>query len=64
MAGGALDSFLNVAIPLLLIVVVVGWLWVKLIEPKIWPAIKKMMESNQDSNKVKPIKEIVYGDNL
>jgi large-conductance mechanosensitive channel len=58
-----LDSILNVIIPLLIIAVVIGFVWVKLLEPLIGKYFKKRGESEPSSGSG-TAKEIVYGDTI
>ena len=45
MASSTFDSILNILIPALLIIVVVGFIWIKFLEPWGMPLLKKMWAS-------------------
>ena len=57
-----LDSILNIAIPVLLIVVVCGFVWVKMLEPWFGNHLKRLWEWIKGSSQAQTttIKEIVY----
>ena len=58
----AFDDILNVGIPILLVIIVLGFLWVKMIRPWVVPIILSMWErfSNRPQTETKYGKDIVY----
>lgn len=59
---GTLDEVLNIGIPILLIVIVLGFLWVKFIEPWVVPMVVRLWEKMKgDPNQQQRYgKDIVY----
>jgi hypothetical protein len=58
--SSTLDSALNVIIPLLIVVVVIGFIWVKFLEPY----FGKYLKRNEGESFSNGPKEIVYGDTV
>ena len=57
----SLDDILNVAIPIILILIAVGFVWLKLLGPWLGPWLSKMWERlNNTEINVHRKKEIVY----
>lgn len=59
-----LDEILNFGIPALLVIIVLGFLWVKFIEPWVIPMIsrlwEKVNEKKEESEQKKYTKDILY----
>jgi uncharacterized membrane protein len=61
MAGGQLDAILNFAIPALLILIALGFVYTKFIKPWIVPHLIKFWEYLNDSQShTTHVKEIAY----
>ena len=58
--AGALDSFLNFLVPTLIIFVVIGFIWTKLLKPSMWPWIQSMLQGAKEQGEFARGKEIVY----
>lgn len=59
--AGTFDSVLNFIIPALIILIVIGFAWTKLIEPALWPFLKNMLGIGKEAaHDAKYGKEIVY----
>ena len=58
----ALDDILNVGVPILLIVIVLGFLWVKFIEPWVVPMVARLWEKmkGDGTQQTKYGKDIIY----
>jgi len=60
----SLDSFLNFAIPALIIIIIVGWLYIKLIKPFVVPFIKDVIhpksEEKEKEERTESVKTIEY----
>lgn len=57
----SLDSVLNFVIPAILIVIALGFIWTKFIEPWVLPHAKRFWEYLQGQNsKITRQKEVVY----
>lgn len=59
---GTFDDVLNIGIPALLIIIVVGFLWVKFIEPWVVPMFARLWEKmkGDGTQQTKYGKDIVY----
>ena len=53
------DSILNVLIPALVILCVVGFIWVKFLAPHLWPWLKGVLEGSKQHGEARG-KEIIY----
>lgn len=65
MAVSGLDEALNIGIPALLIIIVLGFVWTKFLEPFCWPVVLKMWAAMKAKNegedgRVTTGREIVY----
>jgi len=58
--AGTVDSILNFIVPTLIIVAVVGFIWIKLLAPSIWPWLKSMMDGAKGQGESAKGKEIIY----
>jgi len=62
-ATNTLDQIMNIVIPALLIIVVIGFVWTKFIEPWVLPMLIKLwdkMKGDPDKEHITHIKEITY----
>jgi len=58
---GTLDSILNVAVPVVLLLIVIGFLWVKLLSPFVVPMISKLIGNIKDKKQsISTKKEISF----
>jgi len=60
-----IDSVLNYGIPILLIIIVLGFIWIKFIQPYVLPMLQNLFEWMKGKNENKQTKysrEIIYGD--
>lgn len=57
---GALDSFLNFLVPTLIILIVVGFIWTKILSPVMYPWIRNMLDGAKERGELRRGKEIVY----
>ena len=55
-----IDSIMNFAVPTLIIFVVIGFIWTKLLSPSLGPWIKSLWDGAKGHDNTS--KEIVYGD--
>jgi len=58
--SGTLDSILNIAIPILLVLVVGGFVWIRFVEPWGMPLLRKMWAGMTGANLVKKNRVIEY----
>jgi len=58
--GGTVDSILNFIVPTLIIFVVIGFIWTRLLSPSLWPWMKGMLESAKEQGEARRGKEIIY----
>jgi len=61
---GTIDSILNFAVPALIIFVVIGFVWTKLLAPSLWPWMKGLLDGAKRTGDERRGKEIIYGDTL
>jgi len=62
--AGTLDSFLNFLVPTLIILVVIGFIWTRLLSPSIGPWLRSLWDSAGERGQQMRGKAIVYGDEL
>jgi len=60
MAG--IDTALNIAVPTILILIVISFVWSKIIDPLLMPHLKKLWEYMNEAGETKHTKEIIYGE--
>ena len=59
----SLDEILNVGIPALLIIVALGFIWTKMLEPWAWPIIQKAWASIKEKQETQDGK-VTYGKDI
>lgn len=58
--AGTIDAVLNFTIPSLIVLIVVSFVWSKIIDPLLMPSIRKLWDYINGENENSKYREIVY----